>query len=126
MEKMRVALYCRVAREDTFSLEAQAAQLRRYAERNGYIIVGVQAESGSGLTLDRPALAEVTKAICEGRVDVVLVKNLSRIGREWGMVQSYIHFLNEHKVKLLCISEGLTTSNRNLYPFFEHKKAECP
>ncbi len=63
---------------------------------------------------------------CAGKVDVVLVKNLSRIGREWGIVQSYIDLLNEHKVKLLCVSEGLEVSNRNLYPFFERKKAECP
>lgn len=126
MERKRVAIYCRVAREDTFALEAQTAELRRYAERNGYTIVAVQEESGSGLTLDRPALAEVTRAVCEGRVDIVLIKKLSRIGREWGMVQSYIQLLNEHKVTLLCVSEGLEISNRNLYPRFGHKKAECP
>ncbi len=126
MKKLRVALYCRVAREDTFRLEAQAAELRWYAERNGYTIISVQAESGSGLTLERPALAEITRAVCAGEVDVVLVKNLSRLGREWGMVQSYIGLLNEHKVTLLCVSEGLEISNRNLYPFFERKKTECP
>ncbi len=33
MEKKRVAIYCRVAREDAFALEAQAAELRQYAEK---------------------------------------------------------------------------------------------
>lgn len=126
MGNLRVALYCRVAYEDGFSLEAQAAELRRYAESNGYIIVGVMAEHGSGLTLDRPALAEVTRAVCAGEVDVVLAKNLSRIGRGWGLTQSYIDLLNEHRVSLLCVSEGLIISNHSLYSYFEHKKTECP
>ena len=81
MKKLRVALYCRVAHQDEFSLEAQANLLRHYAEEAGYTIVGVMAEYGSGLTLDRPALAEVTRAVCAGEVDAVLVKSISRIGR---------------------------------------------
>ena len=53
---MRVFVYCRVAHDDSFSLEAQAAQLRRYAEQAGYTIIGATAEQGSGLALDRPGL----------------------------------------------------------------------
>ena len=63
------------------------------------------------------ALSEVTKAVYEGNADVVLVKNLARIGHEWGLVQEYIDFLNEHKVTLLCITEGLEISRHNPYPF---------
>ena len=63
----------------------QAAELGRYAEGNGYIIVGLTAGHGSVLKLDRPALAEVTRAVCAGEVDVALAKNLSRIGRRWGL-----------------------------------------
>lgn len=117
MEKKRAVLYCRVARDDAFSLKSQAQELRRYADRNGYTIVGVMSESGSGLTLNRPALSEVTKAVYEGKADVILVKNLARIGRERVLVQEYIDFLNEHKVTLLCVTEGLETSRHNPYPF---------
>ena len=53
---MKAYFYCRVAHNDSFSLEQQATKLRRYAEQAGYTIVGVAAEHGSGLTLDRPAL----------------------------------------------------------------------
>lgn len=117
MEKMRVVLYCRVAHDDGFSLEAQAVSLRRYAEKNRYTVVGVMAEHGNGLTLDRPALAEVTRAVCAGEVDLVLVNNLSRIGRRWGMTQSYIDLLTAHKVSLLCVSEGLVVSTHPLSLF---------
>ena len=79
---MRVFVYCRVAHDDSFSLEAQAAQLRRYAEQAGYTIIGATAEQGSGLTLDRPGLEKVTQAVLDGKVDMLLVNSIDRIGRE--------------------------------------------
>ena len=104
---MRVFVYCRIARDDSFSLEAQVAQLRRYAEQAGYTIIGATAEQGSGLALDRPGLEKVTQAVLAGEVDMVLVNSIDRIGREWGMTQAYIDLLTKHKVKLLCIRDRL-------------------
>ena len=69
---MKAYFYCRVAHDDSFSLERQAEELRRYAEQAGYTIVGAAAEHGSGMTLDRPALQEVMEAVLAGKVDVVL------------------------------------------------------
>jgi len=102
---MRVFLYCRVAHNDGFSLEAQAAWLRRLAEQAGYTIIGASCEYGNGLTLERPALQEVTEAVLSGRVDMVLIQSMTRIGREWSMTQKYIDLLTAHNVKLLCIKE---------------------
>lgn len=114
---MRVFVYCRVAHDDSFSLEAQAVQLRRIAAQAGYTIIGASAEQGSGLTLDRPGLEKVTQAVLAGEVDVVLVHSLTRIGREWGMTQSYIDQLIRHKVKLLCIKERCLFSEKGVIHF---------
>ena len=92
---MKAYFYCRVAHDDSFSLERQAEELRRYAEQAGYTIVGVAAEHGSGMTLDRPALQEVMEAVLAGKVDVVLISSLDRIGRDWGMTKQYIDLLTE-------------------------------
>ena len=62
LNEIAEAGYCRVAHDDGFSLEAQGAELRRYAEQAGYTIVGAADEHSSGLTLDRPALQKVTEA----------------------------------------------------------------
>ena len=43
---MKAYFYCRVAHDDSFSLERQAEELRRYAKQAGYTIVGVAAEHG--------------------------------------------------------------------------------
>ena len=95
---MKAYFYCRVAHDDSFSLERQAEELRRYAEQAGYTIVGAAAEHGSGMTLDCPALQEVMEAVLAGKVDVVLVNSLDRLGRDWGMTKQYIDLLTEHKV----------------------------
>ena len=108
---MKAYFYCRVAHDDSFSLERQAEELRRYAEQAGYTIVGVAAEHGSGLTLDRPALQELTEAVLAGKVDVVLISSLDRIGRD-------IDLLTEHKVKLLCVRERMMIDSSSFSPFF--------
>ena len=102
----------------SFSLERQAEELRRYAEQAGYTIVGVAAEHGSGLTLDRPALQELTEAVLAGKVDAVLVNSLDRLGRDWGMTKQYIDLLTEHEVKLLCVRERVMIDSSSFSPFF--------
>ena len=82
-----------------------------------YTIVGVAAEHGSGLTLDRPALQELTEAVLAGKVDVVLISSLDRIGRDWGMTKQYIALLTEHKVKLLCLRERVSSDISGVSPF---------
>ena len=114
---MRVFIYCRVARDDTFALEHQRFLLQLYAKRAGYTIIGAADEYGSGLTLDRPGMGKVTQAVLAGEVDVVLVHSLTRIGREWGMTQSYIDQLTRHKVKLLCIKERCLFSVKGVIHF---------
>ncbi len=101
-----------------FCFERQAEELRRYAEQAGYTIVGVAAEHGSGLTLDRPALQELTEAVLAGKVDAVLVNSLDRLGRDWGMTKQYIDLLTEHKVKLLCVRERVMIDSSSFSPFF--------
>ena len=118
--------YCRVAHDDSFALEHQRFLLQLYAKKAGYTIIGAADEYGSGLTLDRPAIQKVTEAVVAGRVDVVLVHSLTRIGREWGMTQSYIDLLTRHKVKLLCIRDRLLFDENGAAPILTIKNAECP
>ena len=119
---MRAFLYCRVAHDDSFALEHQRFLLQLYAKQAGYTIIGAADEYGSGLTLDRPALQKVTESVVAGKVDVVLVHNLARIGREWGMTQRYIGLLTRHKVKLLCIRDRLLFDENGATPNFDNKK----
>lgn len=69
------------------------------------------------MTLDRPALQELTEAVLAGKVDVVLVNSLDRLGRDWGMTKQYIALLTEHKVKLLCLRERVSSDISSVSPF---------
>ena len=69
------------------------------------------------MTLDRPALQEVMEAVLAGKVDVVLISSLDRIGRDWGMTKQYIALLTEHKVKLLCLRERVSSDISGVSPF---------
>ena len=116
---MKVYIYCRAAHDDGFSLELQAAKIRRFAEQAGYTIVGIAAEHSSGVILDRPALQEVTKAVLAGEVDMVLVNSLDRLGRNRSMTERYINLLTENKVRLYCVRERLMIDSTSFSPLKE-------
>lgn len=107
LKGLRAFLYCRVAHNDGISLDLQSTELRRFAKQAGFTIVGEAAEYGSGLTLDRAALKEVTQAVNNGKVDVVLVKSVNRIARDMWWLQEYIDLLAAHDVSLYCVQEQL-------------------
>lgn len=71
------AIYCRVSTADQ-SCERQERDLRAFAERAGYAVVGVFKETGSGVKLDRIERRKVMALAQARRIDVVLVTELSR------------------------------------------------
>ncbi len=107
MRGMRAYLYCRAAYNDGFSLELQKEELLCYAKQKGLEVAGIAAEYAAGRTLNRSALKEVSQAVCSGKVDVVLTKNISRISREIWQSQMYASFLAEHGITLCCMQEQL-------------------
>lgn len=77
---MKAWLYYRLSRdedEEMNSLYNQRQILVDYAEQQGYEIVGESSDDNvSGMTFDRKGLAKLENAVDEGKVDVVLVKDL--------------------------------------------------
>ena len=63
------------------------------------------------------------EAVLAGKVDVVLISSLDRIGRDWGMTKQYIDLLTEHKVKLLCLRERGEHRQLQLFTIFYIKKS---
>lgn len=106
MEKNRVWLYCRTAQKDKAAIEIQKRRLETYAAEQGFSIAGVSSDQQSGLTLDRPGLLEVNRAVEEKLADIVLVVNLDRICRSVISTFQYWEYLNQHGVRLHTVSEG--------------------
>ena len=102
MEHKRTWIYCRVAYPDAHALAVQQASLETFAEKQGFEIVGTTAEQASGLDFSRRGLAEVSNAVDAGKVDLLLVANLSRLGRDVVKTDAYLHWLEDRFVEVVC------------------------
>lgn len=67
----------------------------------------------SGMTFNWKGLGGLENAGDEGKVEVVLVKDLSRLGRHRTQTALFIDHLRENKVKVISVTEGIDTTNEN-------------
>ena len=114
---MRAWLYYRLSRdedEEMNSLQNQRQILVDYAKQNGYEIVGESFDDNvSGMTFNRKGLGELEIAVDEGKIDVVLVKDLSRLGRHRTQTELFIDHLRQNNVRVYSVTEGIDSTNEN-------------
>lgn len=112
---MRVWIYSRLSNDDdceTNSLLNQQEICRAFAEHQGHQIIGLSSDDNvSGMTLSRRGLNELTAAVDAGRLDAVLVKDLSRLGRHRTQTALFIDYLRERGVRVISVTEGLDTAS---------------
>ena len=89
------AIYCRLSRDDgteseSNSILTQRQILRRYAKEQGYHVYDEYVDDGfTGTSFDRPDFKRMISDIEAGRVNAVLTKDLSRLGRNNAIVAHY-------------------------------------
>ncbi len=114
---MRAWLYYRLSRDEDAemnSLQNQRQILADYAEQNGYDVVGESFDDNvSGMTFNRKGIGELETAVDEGKIDIVLVKDLSRLGRHRTQTDLFIDHLRENNVKVYSVTEGIDSTNEN-------------
>ncbi|WP_233455018.1 recombinase family protein [Paenibacillus elgii] len=94
------------------SIENQRFLLRRYAREQGFEVVEVYTDDGwSGTNFDRPDFQRMKRDIESGGIDIVLVKDLSRLGRNQIETSLCIQvFFPEHQVRFIAVSENIDTA----------------
>lgn len=102
----RVWIYCRVAQPNDMALKFQQEQMVEHARKQGWEIVGITAEQGSGLDFNRKGLKEIMEAIEAERVDIVLAKSVCRIGRDVYKTMECVEWMNHYGVKLITADNG--------------------
>ena len=107
-QEKRAWVYCRIdAPEDTHgALKGQRQQLMDYAEQMGFGVVGVSEDLASGLSFDRPGLNRFIEAAEAGTVDILLVHNASRIGRDTCQMAAYLERIARAGVTAYSPLEG--------------------
>ena len=108
----RVWIYCRVDCLDDMALKFQQEQMAEYARKQGWEVVGITAEQGSGLDFNRKGLKEVMEAVKAGRVDIVLAKSICRIGRDVYKTMECGEWMNHYGVKLFTADNGEVNFNQ--------------
>ncbi len=100
----RAWIYCRTAEPNAFALRMQQEQLSAFAEKNHYDIVGCTSKNETGTTMARPGLAEITNAALRGEMDILLILNASRLGRDIWNTLEYVDWLEKHNVEVVCLN----------------------
>ena len=116
-EKTKVYTYTRVSTAmqiDGYSLDAQKAHMKAYADFNDYQIVGEYADAGkSGKSIEgRASFCRMMEDIKSGKdgVAYVLVFKLSRFGRNAADVLSTLQVMQDFGVNLICVEDGIDSS----------------
>ncbi len=110
------ALYCRLSQDDGLDGESNSIQnqkviLMDYAKKNGYLHPQYFVDDGiSGTTFERPGFREMEALIEAGQVAAVIVKDLSRFGREHVETSRYLEIIYPTLgVKFVAIQERVDT-----------------
>ena len=92
---LRVAAYCRVSTDSEEQLTSYQNQLAYYTEKimkeTGWTMAGLFADDGySGGNFDRPGVTALLEAAQSGAIQCIVVKDLSRFGRDYMTVGNYV------------------------------------
>ena len=108
---IRAAIYARVSSTgDRQSTERQVIDLTDYASRNSMTICQTFEEhiSGAKKNHERPVLQECLTFCMEEKVDVLLLSELSRLGRNVDEVLANIRFAKENRLNIFFQKEGIS------------------
>ena len=109
-----VAIYCRLSLDDgnegdSSSIKTQKIMLEEYVKEKGFNIYDYYIDDGfSGLNFNRPAFKRMIKDIEAGFVNLVITKDLSRLGRDYIMTGYYNEiFFPSHDVRYISINDNV-------------------
>ena len=122
----RAALYCRLSKDDeqagdSVSIETQRMMLTGFCYERGFKIYEVYTDDGySGLNFNRPAFQRMLEDIDRGKVNMVVTKDLSRLGRDYIQTGYYTDiYFSQKKVRYIAINDNIDTSreDNDIAPF---------
>ena len=124
-----VAIYVRLSREDdnsgqSESIENQIKFLTAYVKQNEWNLIKIYSDDGyTGTNFERPAFKEMIQDIELGLINLVITKDLSRLGRDHIDTSHYIErYFPEKNIRYIAINDNVDTfdpqnSNNEMTPF---------
>lgn len=122
-------IYIRLSREDddskleSESITNQKSLLLQYVKENNYRLVDIYIDDGfSGTNFDRPAFRRMIRDIELGKINMVITKDMSRLGRDYIGTGNLIEkYFPEHHIRYIAVTDNVDTfldnPNNDIAPF---------
>ena len=122
-----VAIYLRLSRDDqngnaeSSSISNQRDMLSAYCDERGWIVYDIYVDDGfTGTNFERPGFQRMIDDIKLGNINIVLTKDLSRLGRNYVMTGQYTDFFfPEYGVRYVAINDSYDSDrdDNDIAPF---------
>lgn len=123
MKKYRATMYVRLSSSDDLSKKEESNSITNQKiliedfvkSRDDIKIVSEKIDDGfSGIIFERPAFKEMMKDIEDGKIDCVIVKDLSRLGREYIDTERYLQqIFPSYGVRFIAITDNIDTASES-------------
>lgn len=119
INRCRTAIYLRLSRDDgndeSQSIQSQRKILTDYVKRQNWILAGEYVDDGfSGVSFERPDFQRLVKDIECGLYDIVVTKDLSRLGRNYIQVGYYLEeFFPSHNIRFIAMHDNVDSMSES-------------
>ena len=123
----RVGIYTRLSKDDgtdgeSISIDTQKHLLTKYVQEQNWQIAEIYVDDGySGTNFERPDFKRMLRDIEDNKIDCVITKDLSRLGRNYLQCGYYLEiYFPEHNVRYIALSDGVDTlsnTSMDITPF---------
>ena len=129
MEQQRIyntAIYCRLSKDDdnigeSSSIQTQKSMLEGYCREQCFLVHDFYVDDGySGLNYNRPGFERMLNDIDNGKVNLVITKDLSRLGRDYIQTGYYTEvYFEKKKVRYIALNDGFDSDrdDNDIAPF---------
>lgn len=114
------ALYCRLSHEDELAGESNSISnqkdiLKKYADEHGFFNTQYYIDDGySGVDFERPDFKRMIDDVDNGKIETIITKDLSRLGRNHLHVGLYTEeYFPKNNVRYIAINDNVDTANPN-------------
>ena len=112
----KIAIYIRLSREDGDDMESESVTNQRslligYLKAQGLVAVDIYVDDGyTGTNFERPEFKRMLNDIENGKINMVITKDLSRLGRDHIMTGYYVEtFFPENDVRYVAVNDDIDT-----------------
>ena len=123
----KVGIYIRLSRDDgnieSDSIVSQRSLLKQYIKENNYNLIEEYVDDGySGTNFDRPAFKRMINDLELGKINMIITKDMSRLGRDYiGTGELIEKYFPNNNIRYVAINDGIDTfidnTNNDIAPF---------